>query len=326
MRSFSCYTICVMPVNTNDNITLLGVPLDLGANNLGVGDGPQVFRYQDIVNKLKHIGFNVKDAGNVICHDRKELEIGDHRIRYQDEILRVNEIVAQITEDAVRQNQRVVALGGDHSINLGTVSGASTAVGGEIGVLYFDAHGDINTKETTLSGNIHGMHLASLMGFGSDELKNLHGEQIKLPKENLLHIGGCDFDDAELALIRNEQLATFTLLDVLKYSLAPLFEKIDALSNKVPNIWVSMDLDCIDKFFAPGVGMPNVKGFTYREITTIAEYVGEHCNVIGMDIVEFNPLTDEQNKTAELGIELVAKFLGKDYCWYTNYMERNKAD
>jgi arginase len=313
-----------MPSNTND-LTLLGVPLDLGANNLGVGDGPQVLRYQEIVRKLEHIGFSISDSGDVICHDRKELEIGDHQLRYQDEILRVNEIVAQITEDALRQGRRAVVMGGDHSINLGTVSGVSVALDGQVGLIYFDAHGDMNTKESTLTGNIHGMHLASLMGFGSPELKQLHGDKTKIAKENLLHVGGCDFDDAELALIERENLNVYTLLDVVKYNLAPLFDKIDKLQKQVPNIWISLDLDSIDRLYAPGVGMPNVKGFTYREIIMIAEYVGKNCNVVGIDIVEFNPLTDDHNKTAELGIELVAKFLGKDYCWYTNYMEKNKV-
>jgi arginase len=183
----------------------------------------------------------------------------------------------------------------------------------------------MNTDETTLSGNIHGMHLASLMGFGAPELANAYREGVKLPKENLLHIGGSDFDQAELDLIERENLQAFTLFDLLSSNLAPLLKMIDDLASRVPNIWISLDLDSIDRIYAPGAGMPNPKGLSYREIATIAEYIGKKCNVVGVDVVEYNPLQDEQNKTAELGIELIAKFLGKEYSWYTGYMERNQV-
>ncbi len=314
-----------MSANTTNNVTLLGIPLDLGAENLGVDVGPQGFRYQDIVAKLEHVGFAITDAGDIKCRDRKDLEAGNPRMHYLDEILRVNKEVANVIEKVIRDNQQAVVLGGDHSINLGAVSGASVAVGGKLGLIYLDAHGDMNTEETTLSGNVHGMHLASLLGLGADELKNLHGDFTKIAKENLLHIGGSDFDQVELDLIEREHLPAFTLFDLLNHNLAPLLRMIDDLAAKVPNIWVSLDLDVIDRIYAPGAGMPNAKGLTYREIATIAEYIGGHCNVIGIDVVEYNPLQDEQHKTAELGIELIAKFLGKNYSWYSNYMDKNKV-
>jgi arginase len=169
------------------------------------------------------------------------------------------------------------------------------------------------------------MHLASLMGFGAPELANAYKEGTKLPKENLLHVGGSDFDQGELDLIKNEGLQAFTLFDLLTSSLKPLLEMVDDLAARVPNIWISLDLDSIDRIYAPGAGMPNPKGLSYREIATIAEYIGKKCNVVGVDVVEYNPLQDEQNKTAELGIELIAKFLGKEYSWYTGYMSRNQV-
>jgi arginase len=304
--------------------SLLGVPLDLGAENLGVDIGPQAFRYQNIIPKMEHIGFKVEDLGDVSQADRANLDPGNPRMHYLDEILRVNEEVAAKINQVVGGQRKAVVLGGDHSINLGAVSGASVALNGQLGLIYLDAHGDMNTDETTLSGNVHGMHLASLMGFGADELKNLHSETVKIAKDNLLHIGGSDFDQAELDLIENEDLRAFTLFDLLSQNLAPLLKMIDDLGTRVPNIWVSLDLDVIDQVYAPGAGMPNAKGLTYREIATIAEYVGKKCNVIGIDVVEYNPLQDIDNKTAELGIELIAKFFGKDYSWYTNYMDKNK--
>lgn len=312
----------------NDTVqaTLVGVPLDLGAENLGVDIGPQAFRYAGLVDKLTNVGFNITDHGNIVCRDRSELEPGNPRMHYLDEIVRVNEEVAGVAETAVRQGQKIIGLGGDHSINLGLVSGTSVALDGNLGMIYFDAHGDMNTVETTLSGNIHGMHVASLMGFGADELKHVHGTSVKIPKENLLHIGGSDFDQAELDLVEREHLSAFMLFDLLSKSMAPLFSMIDELSHRVPNIWVSLDLDVIDQMYAPGAGMPNAKGLVYREMATIAEYIGKNCNVVGVDVVEYNPLQDENSKTAELSIELIAKFFGKNYSWYTNYMSHNKVD
>ena len=307
----------------NTQATFIGVPLDLGAENLGVDIGPDAFRYQKIVDKLRTAGIEVKDSGNIPVGDREQLEIGNPRLHYLDEIVRVNEALAERTEAAVSGGQKSIVIGGDHSVNLGAVAGASTAVEGNIGVIYFDAHGDMNTDETTLSGNIHGMHLASLMGFGAQELRGVHGDTVKLPKQNLLHVGGSDWDQAELDLIERENLTAYTLFDVLTKGLGGLIKHIDELAARVPNIWISLDLDCIDKIYAPGAGMPNAKGLTYREIAVIAEYIGQHCNVIGIDVVEYNPLQDEQNKTAELGIELIARFLGKNYSWYSNYMQKN---
>jgi arginase len=310
----------------NTNVTLLGIPLDLGAENLGVDIGPQAFRYQDIVKKLESAGLNVHDSGDIEVRPRQDLEMGNPRLHYLEEIVRVNEETATVVHDAISKGQKVIALGGDHSLNLGVMSGASAALNGQIGMIYLDAHGDLNTDESTLSGNIHGMHLASLMGFGAPELVHVHSDQIKLPKENLLHIGGSDWDQAELDLISRENLQAFTLFDLLSQNLAPLLKMIDDLAARVPNIWISLDLDVIDRIYAPGAGMPNAKGLTYREIATIAEYIGQHCNVVGVDIVEYNPLQDEQNKTAELGIELIAKLLGKNYSWYTGYMARNQIN
>ena len=304
--------------------TLIGIPLDLGAKNLGVDIGPDAFRYAGIISKLTQAGLDIHDIGNVESHGRETLEPGNPQLRYLDEIVRVSEELATKTEQAIRDGHKVIAVGGDHSICLGAVAGASAAVDNNLALIYFDAHGDMNTDQTTLTGNIHGMHLASLMGFGAPELAHVHGTQVKIPKENLLHIGGSDFDQAELELIQEQGLNTFTLFDLLTQSLAPLLVKIDELAARVPNIWVSLDLDAIDRIYAPGAGMPNAKGLTYREIATIAEYIGQKCNVIGVDIVEYNPLQDEDRKTAELGIELIAKYFGKQYSWYENYLKNNE--
>jgi len=304
---------------------LLGVPLDLGAENLGVGMGADTFRYQGIIKKLKTAGLAVIDKGNVPVKSRSLVPVGDNpKLRRVKEVVRASEETAQITDAAMRAGQKMIVLGGDHSICLGAIAGASVGLKGKLGLIYFDAHGDMNTDKTTPTGNIHGMQLASLVGFGAPELAQVYGKQPKIAKENLLHIGGCDFDQAELDLVQQENLKVFSMLDLLTRGLAPLFAMIDDLASRVDNIWVSLDLDSIDAVYAPGAGMPNKKGLTYREITAIAEHIGQKCNIVGVDVVEYNPLQDEQGKTAELAIELIATFFGKEYSWYMHYLARNQ--
>jgi arginase len=312
-------------MNNSIKSNIIGVPLDLGAFNLGVGIGPDAFRFQDVVSKLESTGMVVRDSGNVHVHERSEVPIGDNpKLHYIDEIVRVSDQLAKLSHQIVETGEKPIILGGDHSICLGAVAGASVAVHGDLGLIYFDAHGDMNTDETTLTGNIHGMHLASLLGYGSTQLSHVYGEQSKIAKENLLHIGGSDMDQAELDLITNENLTAYTMFDILSSNLGPLFKLIDELLDKVSNIWISLDLDSIDAIYAPAAGMPNKKGLTYREIATLAQYIGKSGKVIGIDVVEYNPLQDEEGKTAELAIELIATFFGLEYSWYKRYLERNK--
>lgn len=305
-------------------INVLGVPLDLGAENLGVDMGCSAFRYQHLAEKLTGSGLTIHDLGNVTCTPREALLVGNPKLKYLDEISRVSEDTAKKVSSVVRKQEMILVLGGDHSISLGAVSGASVALKGDIGLIYFDAHGDMNTDKTTQTGNIHGMHLASLMGFGDKRLTEVAGKSVKITKKNLLHIGANDLDDGEKLLIKKEKLSCYQIFDVLSYGLAPLFDRIDALAKQVTHIWVSLDLDVIDSVYAPGAGMPNKAGLSYREITTIASFIGQHANVIGVDVVEYNPLQDIDGKTAELGIELIAKFFGHNYNWYTNYLKENK--
>jgi arginase len=309
---------------TTTSLNLLGVPLDLGAENLGVDMGPSAFRYQGLAAKLSTAGLPVVDLGDVNCKSRTEVAVGNPTLRHLEEVIRVNEAVADITDGIIGKGEKALVLGGDHSICLGAVAGASTALKGNIGVIYFDAHGDMNTDETSMTGNIHGMHLASLMGFGSRELTSVHGNTTKLQPRNLLHIGGCDLDQAEIDLMAREHIPNFTMFDLLSYGLGKLLPMIDTLNKQVDNVWISLDLDAIDALYAPGAGMPNQKGLTYREIAAIAEYIGKHCNVVGVDVVEYNPLQDVDRKTAALATELIATFFGKQYSWYTQYLADNK--
>lgn len=299
--------------------------MDLGAENLGISMGTDTYRYQDIVGKLQTAGFDVYDKGNVDVAQRHMVPVGNPRLRRLAEVVAVSEKTAAWTNEAVGSGRKTVVLGGDHSIFLGAIAGASKALGGNIGVIYLDAHGDMNTDITTPTGNIHGMQLAAAMGFGAKELVNVYGSGKKLAKENLLHIAGCDMDAAELDLIERENIKTFSMRDLMIKGLGPVLEMIDQLAEQVDSIWVSLDLDSIDSVYAPAAGMPNQKGLTYREVTAIAEQIGATSKVAGVDVVEYNPLQDVDGKTGELATELIATFLGKQYSWYTHYLQRNQS-
>jgi len=308
----------------NAKIKIIGVSLDLGAEELGVDKGPEVIRERGIIDKLTSAGLNVVDGGDIETHKRGNLEVGDPNLPYVEEIASVCTELAQKTDGLLRAGEKIVVLGGDHSVNLGAFSGAAAASDETIGLIYIDAHGDMNTPESSISHNIHGMHLASLMGFGPDIMTQLYKSGIKLPKENLLHVAGVDLDQAEIDLIERENIAGFSIMDLLKTGMGPLFEMIDDLNSRVDRVWVSVDLDAIDTVYAPGVGIPNQGGLTYREVSALISYIGANSNVVGLDLVEYNPNFDVDYKTAELAIEIIAKLLGADYSWYTNYMTRQK--
>lgn len=310
-------------MNQKTTVTIIGAKLDLGAEDLGSYEGPDVLRSRKIKEKLEDSGLKVTDLGNIEAKKREHLAISDPTLPYIEEIVRTNELIATTVADNLNSS-KVVILGGDHSVNLGAFSGATTKYGQSIGLVYIDAHGDINTPESSLSHNIHGMHLASLMGFGPNAMTQIANSNTKLPIENLLHIGACDLDDAEKDLIKTQKINAFTLFDLETKGMGKLIECIDDLSKKTDAIWISLDLDAIDWVYAPGVGIPNQGGLTYREIALITEYIGQNCNVVGMDIVEYNPKKDIDFKTAELAIDLTAKLCGSNYSWYTNYMARQK--
>ncbi len=303
---------------------IIGSTLDLGAEELGVDKGPQAIRDRQLIDKLRGAGLDAVDMGDIVSTKRALLEPGDPQLPYMAEIASNCSQIASKVETCIKDGSKPVVIGGDHSVNLGAFSGAAAATSNAMGMIYIDAHGDMNTPQSSLSHNIHGMHLASLMGFGPAVMTNLYQPGTKLAKENLVHIAASDLDQAEIELIKQENLQAFTMLDLLKDGLGSLFSIIDNLCKRVDQIWVSVDLDAIDTVYAPGVGIPNQGGLTYREISAITGYIGQNCNVAGLDVVEYNPNFDQDHKTAELAIEIIAKILGTNYSWYTNYMARQR--
>lgn len=304
-------------------VSLLGVPVDLGAEQLGVSMGPQSLRFSGIVEKLQHVGLDITDLGDIPCKS-ESADKGSDKLKNLKEIINIAEDTASKVEMEIGKGNKIIALGGDHTLSIGTVAGASQALKGNLGLIYIDAHGDFNTDETTLSGNIHGMSLSALVGLGANELVNIYSEGAKVKIENTLLVGASDLDIKEEELIKKVNLPTFDMMDILAKSFGDLFGLIRSLAESVDNIWVSFDLDAVDGLYAPGVGIPNTGGLTYREIMAIAKYIGEKCNVVGVDVVEYNPTKDVEHKTADLAIEVAARMLGSDYSSYTKYMDTQK--
>jgi arginase len=305
-------------------VSLIGIPFNLASDNPGVEKAPAMFGQLQLKERLESVGLDIRND-HVVELPFSDPKIGDKHLKYAKEVVMMAEKTAEVVKNEITKGHRVVAFGGDHSITLGTVSGASAAVNGDLGVIYIDAHGDMNTDKTSPSGNIHGMPLAAVMGFGNPLLTNIYQKGTKIKKEHMIHIGSKDLDPGEEELIRQENLVIFGIHDLLTFGLSPLWNMITNLSKNVLHIWVSVDMDAIDREFAPGVGMPNIGGLSYREIAAITKYIGKSCNVIGLDIVEYNPDKDVDFKTGGLARELIAKLLGTDYNWYMEYLSHHKV-
>lgn len=299
---------------------IVGVPLDLGKDSEGTAGGPVAIRAAGLTGALKGIGLNVHDLGDLQCPDKTAVEMGDVKVKYLDPLVRVCDELAHHVEGEIGMGRKVIVLGGDNSISIGSVSGASSALKGELGMIWIDTHGDIMTDKTTLSGNIHGMPVSALLGLGRRELTNICSDGQKIKAENLVYIGLKDLDQAEVDMIRKQKIFPVTILDIAEKGLAPAFDAIKKLSQKVKNVWVCLDIDSMDEECAPGTPMATSGGLTYRESINLARYIGKVCNVVGMDVTELAPQLDKNNKTSNLAIELITCYLGSETNWYTRYM------
>lgn len=302
-------------------VAVLGVPLDLGKDCSGTDASPDVLRSAGLLEAIRGTGLGIADLGSVKCPPRDEAKVGDPRARFLAPIVEVAQEVARQVAAQVAKGGKLVALGGDNAVSLGTLSGASAALKGELGIIWIDAHGDINTSETTMSGNIHGMPLSAMLGLGHPALANIHSPGRKIAPDNLAYIGLKDLDQAEIELIRRYHLSAVTMLDIAEFGLRPAFALVESLAKKVKHVWVCLDVDSMDERDAPGTPMPSRGGLTYRESSSIAKFIGKVCNVAGVDVTEFSPRHDKEGKTARLIVELVTRFLGGESNWYTRYMK-----
>jgi arginase len=293
-------------------IDLIGVPLDLGASRRGVDMGPYAVRAAGLRDHLLALGHDVTDHGNLAVADRgtfpPEARGGD----FLPTIACVCADLAARTEASVTARRFPVVLGGDHSLAAGSVAGASRAMharGERLGLVWVDAHGDINTPETSPSGNVHGMPVAHLLGHGDPRLQFTDGAAVCA--EHTVLIGVRDLDPGERAHLRAYGVRVFTMHDVDRRGLADVMEEALVFASVgTAGLWVSYDVDVQDPVHAPGVGTPVAGGFSWREGHLVMEMVADSGLLVGLDLVEVNPILDVSNRTAELAVGLISSALG----------------
>lgn len=294
-------------------IQLIGVPMDLGASRRGVDMGPSAMRLSALTPLLQRLGLTVEDAGNIAVPDRTAIgETLDARL---EAIRVVCEQLAARTANAIRSGMRPVVLGGDHSLAAGSVAGTATALaerGERAGLIWLDAHADLNTPESSLTGNVHGMPVAHLLGMGDAGMSRLASVFPAVHAEHLVYVGLRDLDDAEKAAIRANGLHAFTMRDIDERGLRQVMEEAVGIATRgTGGVHVSCDADWIDPREAPGVGTPVSGGATLREAHLAMEIIHDSGAMVAMDLVEINPILDRQNHTAELAAELIASAFGR---------------
>jgi arginase len=291
-------------------IRVFGVPMDLGQRRRGVDMGPSALRYAGLEPRLRALGYDVVDNGNLSVPLPEHQPPDSSRARHLESIAAVCRDVFDAALGSLEQSESAVFLGGDHSISIGTVS-AIDAHGEAVGVLWIDAHGDFNTPETTPSGNVHGMALASLLGFGAPELTNIGRPGAKLKPSEAVLFGVRDLDPQEKEALRNSGMLVLTMREIDEMGVAAAARQaLDRLSG-LPRLHISLDMDSLDPLEAPGVGTPVPGGLTYREAHLLMEILADCGKVASLDIVEVNPILDDRNRTARLGVELAASLFGQ---------------
>lgn len=302
-------------------VDIIGVPLDFGTDKRGVDLGPDAIRYAGLHARVRQLGHTVKDRGDVQVPVRDELEVGDPRLRYLDPILDVQKQLMARVQESVSSGRMPVILGGDHSVGLGSIAGVAAAFGNDrVGVIWVDTHGDFNVPETTPSGNIHGMPLAALCGYGNDRLASLDVEGIRgfVDPVNVVVVGARELDEGEKHLMKEAGISVFSMAAVDRLGIHEVMrEAIRVASDGTRGIHLSFDLDVIDPQFAPGVGTPAPGGLTIREAHVVMELVSATGRLVGLDVVEVNPILDVMNRTGELAVDLILSALGKRV-WFSD--------
>ncbi|MHA2103958.1 MAG: arginase [Candidatus Hodarchaeales archaeon] len=296
-------------------IAILGVPQDLGASRRGVDMGASAIRIAGLSKILtSKLGYSVHDHGNIRCHDIEEHFVFKNenlKLRHLDHIMETSELMKGKISEIYAEESFPLILGGDHSINIGTLAGLRNNVKGKIGLIWVDAHGDFNTAETTSSGNIHGMPFAVATGRGDKKLLDI-GNSPTVSEENCVLIGARDVDYSEGQLLNESEVTVFTMKDIDEKGFARVANQaIEIATSNVDHLHFSFDIDALDPTEAPGTGTSVPGGLTYREAHLLAELV-HNSDILGsMEVVEINPTLDIENKTAKLAVGLIASVLGK---------------
>jgi arginase len=292
-------------------IDIIGVPIDLGADRRGVDMGVSAIRYAHLRQKLEELGYAVEDKGNIEVPIAETCLITDARLKYIDCIVPMARRAAGAVATSMQAGHFPLVLGGDHSLSLGSIRGAARLK--SLGVIWVDAHADFNTPATTPSGNIHGMPLAALCGLGDSRLTRLWDESLPVvdPKRVAI-LGARDLDPGEKANLKEAGVLVMGMEQIDRIGMVTAVEKaIERASREVDGLYLSFDMDVMDPRHAPGVGTPVAAGLTQREGHVACELVGETGKLVGMDVVEVNPILDAQNQTGSLAVEFVLSALGK---------------
>jgi arginase len=296
-------------------IRILGVPMDLGQSRRGVDMGPSALRVAGLQARLKQLGYQVEDIGNISVKQPEEMHYGDKRAKYLNEIAETCQGLAETVEKTLGDDMMPMILGGDHSIAAGSVAGIASFFRKQskrIGLIWLDAHGDVNTPESSPSGNVHGMPLASIMGYGAPELTELCNFKPKIEPQNVAMVGIRDLDAKERQLVKKSGVHVFTMRDIDERGMRDVMsEALRFASDDTNGVAISLDMDFLDPTEAPGVGTPVRGGVTYREAHLALEMIADSRALVSFELVEINPVVDLHNKTAILGVELALSGLGK---------------
>jgi arginase len=295
-------------------IRLIGVPLDLGADRRGVDMGPSVLRLSGLGTQLKNLGYQVEDTGNIATPVFENCSPGDLKCKYEKEIASVSEALAARVFTALEENTLPLVMGGDHSIAIGTLAGVARYFRQRkqnIGLLWIDAHGDINTPETTLSGNVHGMPVAHLLGKGRSSLNSLSGFVPAIDASKTVLVGVRDLDPGERKMIRDLGVKVFTMRDIDERGIKSVMsEALDIIQKDTAGFHVSFDLDGMDPAVAPGVGTAVPGGLTFREGHLAMELVADTQKMLSYEIVELNPILDNSSISAKAAVAMTLSAFG----------------
>ncbi|MCG7421084.1 arginase [Macrococcus epidermidis] len=296
----------------NKTIEIIGAPSAFGQRKLGVNMGPDAMRYAGLIERLESIGHTVIDQGNVESPaiDMKKYKSEQGGLRNLEEVTTFCESLCEKVDGVVQKGNYPVVIGGDHSIAMGTISGIAKHYE-NLGVIWYDAHGDLNIDETSPSGNIHGMPLRALIGDGHEDLVNIGGYKNKVKIENIVLIGMRDLDEGEKAYIKEVGIKTYTMADIDRLGIGTVIEETLAYLDKCDGIHLSLDVDALDPVETPGTGTTVPGGITYRESHFALELLNDSDKITSFEIVEVNPLIDIYNKTAEQAVGLVGSFFGE---------------
>lgn len=296
-------------------VRIIGFPMDLGAGRRGVDMGPSALRIAGVGERLAALGYSVSDRGDVDIKTAEIQEVENPRLRYLSEIAHACGVLSREVEKALDADEFPLVLGGDHSMAIGTIAGIAAhcrKTNKRLGVIWIDAHSDINTPDTSPSGNIHGMPVAVSLGIGPKELTTIGGDFVKLQPHQIVMMGLRSIDEGERALIRKLKIEAYTMSDLDKQGVHRIIAKtLSTLRAKVDHLHVSFDLDSVDPHVAGGVGTPVPGGFTYREAHLIMEAIADTGYMASMEVAEVNPILDNRNASAEVAAELVASGMGK---------------